>query len=182
MLPTFQPGQHLYVKNVTKDLAIGDVVVFKDFQKQLIVHRIYDLRESIAITRGDNNSTIDKNEIILDRLVGRVEQIEKNGTKVQFNTSKSRFLKIRAKWIYLDIQQCARRQLNQQYKRIIKFLGNKYLSNFVLQRLCKKIVLKSADGELVKYVLRGKTIAYCWPNQNRFFCKKPLDLFIGHHF
>jgi hypothetical protein len=36
--------------------------------------------------------------------------------------------------------------------------------------------LRTEHGRLVKYVYGGRTVAWWWPGQNRFECRKPFDL------
>jgi len=179
MLPSFSPGQHLYVKQGAKDLSIGDVIVFTlNKNKEYIVHRIISINGSKIFTRGDNNSSIDKTIIDSKNIIGRVEAIVKNGQKITFKTSKFRFLYIHIKWIFLYVKLFIKKPFSPVYIGFKRSFIKSRLSKKIYSTTCKKIKLQSSEGELVKFLFKGNTVAKWWPAQNLFFCKKPFDLII----
>ena len=125
------------------------------------------------------HSTIDKKPIDSEHIIGRVEAIIENGQKIKFETDKLKLLQVRIKWIFLDIKRLLKKPLKPIYRYLKSILIISKIPQKNFQKKIKKIILKSPDGEVVKFLFKGRTVAQWWPEQDRFFCKKPFDILIS---
>lgn len=72
MWPVFQEGDLLEVEPVLTDqLQRGDVIIFRNSEAVLVVHRVIAIRPGLK-TRGDALSIPDCGEVIQQSLIGRV--------------------------------------------------------------------------------------------------------------
>ena len=74
MMPTLMIGDKVDIKDIN-DLSVlrpGDVVVYKNSFNQKIVHRLFLIKNYIAITKGDNKSDLDSPISIFD-IIGTIE-------------------------------------------------------------------------------------------------------------
>lgn len=59
-----------------------------------------------------------------------------------------------------------------------KILKESGLVSKILRLDIKKVVLKTDQGALVKFISGNRTVAQWWPEEERFYCRKPFDLII----
>ena len=180
MSPTFKPGQHLCVKKGVEDISIGDVIIFQMQNcKGYTVHRVVSASDSEIFTKGDNNSNIDRESVDPKRVIGRVEALVEDGKKIKFNADKFKLLRVQIRWFFFDIKILLKKPLRPVYRYLKSYLKNSRILKILFSRKIKKIILTSSDGEVVKFLFKGHTVAQWWPEQDRFLCKKPFDLFIS---
>ena len=176
---TFHTGDRLILEPVSiNELKKGDVIVFKrlDFgdTKKDLVHRVITISEKGVITKGDNNLYKDTMLVTSNNLVGRVTHIERgeNQLKVQNGLSglrRARFLHLR-----LPIKKIIWGICRVPY-RSLKKSG---LVSKIWRPDIKKIHIKTAEGDSIKYIHRKRTVAQIWPELGCSRCKKPYDLVI----
>lgn len=75
MLPTLYPNTLIEVqRKPMEELKIGDIVVFFSQQKYFIIHRLIKKIKKedgfVLITKGDNNSFVDKYNITIRNYIG----------------------------------------------------------------------------------------------------------------
>ena len=96
MLPFIKPDAHLQVRvYATASYGIGDIVVFIK-NKTFIAHRIIGLtnkgKHRLFIVKGDNNDDTD-GLISHKRIIGRVEEIHRNGQVIRLLSWKHKVLR-----------------------------------------------------------------------------------------
>jgi signal peptidase I len=176
MRPTFHPGQMLYVRPQALNIAPGDVIVFPDHKRSnfQVVHRVISATADGLITRGDNNMQYDPIPIKPDQVVGRVEMANLGG-QIRPVVSGQRGLR-RARMLHatLQIERFLRRTLSRPY-RWLKYSG---IVAKIWHPEISTIRFETQDGPLVKYIHKGKTVASCWVNDNRWRFSRPYDFVI----
>ncbi len=78
MYPALRRGQKVFVYPVKNELRIGDIVLYKHWEKSLTIHRIADIRtdnnfSKIYFTKGDNNKETDDYRITEKDIIGIVK-------------------------------------------------------------------------------------------------------------
>ena len=78
MYPTIKSGESIFYTNASLDeLKLGDIVVFTDFVSgERVCHRIVEIKDGKAKSKGDNNRFRDRGFISNKNLVGKVTHIE----------------------------------------------------------------------------------------------------------
>lgn len=78
MYPTIKSGESIFYTNASlDDLKLGDIVVFTDFVSgERVCHRIVEIKNGKAKSKGDNNRFRDRGFISDKNLVGKVTHIE----------------------------------------------------------------------------------------------------------
>ncbi len=77
MYPTIQSGDFVVYRSTSfSDLQVGDIVVFQDnFTGERVCHRIVELDNNRAKSKGDNNRFRDRGFISNNNLIGKVTHI-----------------------------------------------------------------------------------------------------------
>ncbi|HWT76576.1 MAG TPA: S24/S26 family peptidase [Mobilitalea sp.] len=75
MLPTFQPGDSVYVTAIRDEVKVNDIVLFYD-KEVMILHRVLQVVGDYVITQGDHNTYLDR-PVKIKKLLGIV--CEQNG-------------------------------------------------------------------------------------------------------
>lgn len=75
MYPTISEGDIVFVK-IGKDVKLDDIITYKN-DKNIITHRIIEIKEDEIIAQGDNNNTPDE-PIKKDEIIGKVAYIVKD--------------------------------------------------------------------------------------------------------
>lgn len=75
MLPALQPNDLIVIeKKEINELCVGDVIIFFSNQKYFIIHRLIKKmkigNEILLITKGDNNTYVDKYKINKKNYIG----------------------------------------------------------------------------------------------------------------
>lgn len=75
MEPNLKIGDIVIVKETKQEeLKVGDIISFRQGQS-VITHRINEISEEKYITKGDNNNTIDDEQIDYKQIEGKVEKV-----------------------------------------------------------------------------------------------------------
>ena len=179
MVPTFHPGNLLYIRPDSWDISPGDVIVFDNPSENIpTVHRVVSISNRGLITRGDNNRLCDPSPVLPDHLVGRVEMLEDRGRLLPVLSGRRGLWFARFGWG----ARWTGRQLGRFFRRPYNFIRNCGLIRQILQRwfspYLKVIRLNTPDGPLVKTTFQNSTVALWKPQQGQFECHKPYDLFV----
>ena len=84
MRPFLQGGEVLIIEPVgNRRLRVGDIVLFRDVQDRLVIHRIVQLKGASVQTQGDALNEPDS-PVEISRIMGKVERVEK-GQSSQLN-------------------------------------------------------------------------------------------------
>ena len=76
MRPFLQGGEVLIIEPVgSRLLRVGDVVLFKDAQDRLVIHRVIRARDTSIQTQGDALNEPDS-PVEIGRIMGKVERVE----------------------------------------------------------------------------------------------------------
>ena len=179
MLGTFRPGDRISFEPVSlANVQPGDVVAVRPASSagaaRELVHRVVGLRPDGLVTRGDNNPGNDPTLVTADTLLGRVTRLERAGKLYPVRGGRWGLWRARL----LHTRRAARH-----------FLGR--LGGGLYRRLCDsgrvarwwhpavmQLHFTTRDGPLVKYLLRGRTVATWWPQERRFECPFPYGLII----
>jgi signal peptidase I len=176
MAPTFRPGQILHVCPQARDIAPGDVIVFHG-QNGIghVVHRVISVSPEGFITRGDNNLLTDPDPILPNQVVGRVGKANFGGQARSVVGGQRGLRLARMLRLMLQIKRLLRRVFRWPYHRL-KHSG---IVAMVWRPEIETIYFETQDGPLVKYVHKGRTVASCWLDSNRWWFRRPYDFVIG---
>lgn len=173
---TLRPGDVLMVSPAgPEEISRGDVVAFRRTgpggDVTIVAHRVQSRTEAGFTTRGDSMPSPDVESLHPTSLIGRVHLVQRGnqirpvwgGRAGQLWASYVRLCRQVARW--------ARRPYN-----LLRASG-------LVHRLWKprlvQVHLGSGDGRQVKYIHRGRAVARWWPEEGRFWCRKPYDLVIA---
>jgi hypothetical protein len=184
MQGTFRFGDCLSVEDVQlASVRAGDVVVFRAQNHQrgqdLLVHRVMGVATNGLVVRGDNNPCDDNTLVTENNLVGRVSHVTRGGKRLPVRGNISGLLLARALH--------GRSYLRRIMWKLIRLMGRwpyrRLRECGLIQRLWKPSILKihlmTANGPLIKYVCRNRTVASFWPEKDRVTYRKPYDLVVG---
>lgn len=89
MQPAFSAGDMVFVKEKpASDIAVNDVITFKEGERKLITHRVVEKTERGFVTKGDSNNVKDSEIVTSDNVVGtHVFTIPKAGYISKFVSS-----------------------------------------------------------------------------------------------
>jgi signal peptidase len=86
MRPFLRGGEILIIEPVgSRRLRVGDIVLFKDGQDRLVIHRIIQLREAFVQTQGDALNEPDL-PVEITRIMGKVERVEKGQSQLDLES------------------------------------------------------------------------------------------------
>jgi len=130
--------------------------------------------EKNIITRGDNNPKNDAERVTEENLIGKVTHYERNGKVRKVWNGRLGMMRARVLHGRLHIIRAAKHLLRKPY-RMLKKTG-------IVAKLWRPeieiIHFQTQDGPLVKYVNKGRTVASCWTESNRWWFKRPYDFVI----
>lgn len=184
MAGVFQTGDYLTLEPAAiEDVRLGDVVIYigrdQQGEPEDVVHRVVGRAPGGLVARGDNNPCVDHILVTADNLLGRVTCFERGGIIRPVRGGRWGLLRARAFRI--------RRRAWGLGARIARFLGRwpyrALRRTGLARRLWRPAItclcLSTDDGPLVKYLCHGRTVAWWWPEQNRFRVRRPYDLVIA---
>jgi len=173
MLPTFKPGQMLYIRPEQRAIKPGDVVVFQK-ENEYIVHRVVSVTPEGISTRGDNNPHGDPWLLTPDQVLGVVEKAEDWDKAHAVRGGKTALLQAKARWTLKTVCTRSLPWLGAPYR----WLKAKGWVKKIWHPPVTQVQLQTNEGTMIKYVVRGKTVANWYPRQQRFLCRRPYDLVI----
>jgi signal peptidase I len=173
MLPTFQPGQVLYVRPEARQIRPGDVIVYR-FEDKYIVHRVESVNKDGYRTRGDNNAFIDEAIVPPEQVIGVVDEVDTGNDMHSVSGGHLALRVAQLRWLSNHLFNSIRIFIGAPYR----WLRALHWVNQLWQPEVTKIYLNTDSALLVKYIYRGKTVA-CWSLETQqFTCQKPFDLVI----
>jgi len=177
---TFRPGDMLYVEksNGTKPFRSGDIVVFRTSNRDAgqadceTVHRIVQSTPQGYLTRGDLNPRPDEKPVKEDKIIGRVAKFERGGRVRKVRGGRLGLWRARGLWARRGIWRAIAAPLRPLYGRLRRsgLVAILWKPEILRIRFC------SPDGQYVKYVRRGRTVAVWRPARNECRFRKPFDL------
>ncbi len=151
----------------------GDVVVYRK-GAEYIVHRVRSLGPDGIHARGDNNRLEDEAPIPAEQILGVVDQADEGGILRPVRGGPTAFWSASLRWKAREI-----------FQKMLPWLGAPYRWLKARQWIPRiwhpqiiKVSLRSANGGLIKYLVRGKVVATWQPGNGRFICRRPYDLVI----
>lgn len=178
MVPTFRPGQLLYVRPEARDLAPGDVVVFVNLSGDYVVHRVVAATDGGWVTRGDNNRLPDALPVAYGQVVGRVELAEYGGRLSPVAGGPAALRRVRLAWTARCAVRWVRRIFGLPYRLLRRSgLARRAFGPYFVPWL-QVVHVETRDGPVLKALYRGRVVARCWPVAGRFECRKPYDLML----
>jgi signal peptidase I len=178
---TFRLGDRLIVEPVPfTDLRPGDVIVYQGLNhkgtEEELVHRVMGCLPNGLVVRGDNNPCADKTLVTESNLVGRVSHVVRDGKRYPVHGKGFGLLRARASHVWHRIWEEVWGLVRSMGRGSYSCLRNSGLISCLWRPSIKKVQLMTEDGTLIKYVCRNRTVAYYWPANGRFKCRKPYDL------
>lgn len=173
MQPTLKPGEVLYTRPSARGLQAGDVAVYRDGMG-FVVHRVTAVTVDGFFAHGDNNPAADPGPIPFERVMGVVERADDWGNVSTIPGGRRGLWPARLRWWLVWISHRLLPAAGAPY-RWFKRTG---WVNHIWHPPILQIRLHTAEGMLVKYMVRGKTVATWQPATSRFRCRRPYDLVI----
>jgi hypothetical protein len=177
MLGTLRRGDRIPIQPVPlAAIRPGDVVAFRApngcGHPEETVHRVMAVTPGGLVTRGDNGHRADNALVTADNLLGRVTCIERRGKRVAIRGGRAGLLRARLLHTCIPIRRAAFRLGRWPYRSLRRsgLVGRLWRPHVI--RLC----VATEEGPLVKYLVRGRTVARWWPAKGRFECQPPYDL------
>jgi hypothetical protein len=173
MSSTFKSGQVLYIRPTSNGMLPGDVVVFYSRTK-FIVHRIKEVNGDYFITQGDNNPREDADIISKDQIIGVVDKVDDWGKSHSVIGGQRGLWIAHLRWKILALKNQLRPVIGAPYR----WLKASHWINKIWHPDITSIQLQIPEGIIIKYIVRGKTVATWQPQQENFICRRPYDLII----
>jgi hypothetical protein len=164
------------VRTQALDIAPGDVIVFPDQKSSdfQVVHRVISTTADGLVTRGDNNLRSDPLLVSPEKVIGRVEKTNFQGKIRQVSGGWRGLFRARILRMTLKVKRFLRRGLSRPYQ----WLKHSGIVAKIWRPEIEKIHFETQDGPLVKYMHKGKTVASCWTDSNRWWFRRPYDFVI----
>ena len=180
MQGTFEPGDYLLLAPVAfSDVHPGDVIVYRvkreNGDNEEVVHRVVAITKDGLIVRGDNKLRCDSLFIQPGQFIGKVEFVENKGRKQPVLGGLKGLQKAKLRWKMLWLDIWFRRIFRNPYH----LLRNSRVVSKLWHPVIYKMYLHDADGLLVKYIYKQRTVATWDPSQKKYDCRKPFDLVIS---
>lgn len=173
MASTFSPGQVLYVRPATDEIQPGDVVVYHQGDGY-VVHRVTAIHAEGYKTRGDNNPFEDAELIPKDKIIGVVYGLDDWGKMQPVAGGKAALIKAKLGWKATANFERSKPILGAPYRWLKK---KDWVRRFWHPNILR-VNFRTSAGIIVKYIIKGKTVATWIPKENRFFCRRPYDLIV----
>ncbi|MGC9024468.1 MAG: hypothetical protein ACP5NB_06525 [Chloroflexia bacterium] len=169
---TLRPGDLLYVVPASPEsVRPGDIVLFRgpgEEESVYLAHRVQARTASGLLTQGDDHPVPDPVPVAAERLLGRVCFREREG----------RICPVWGGWagrLWALLLRLRRRAL-QMAALPYRLLRRSGVVRRFWRPAVERIHLRSGEKEVVKYVHAGRTVACWWPEEGRFWCRRPYDL------
>ncbi len=172
MRSTFRDGDSLFVEAMPFDaLQAGDVVAYREDDKT-VAHRIVGRRVTGWITQGDGNRLRDRRVLPPEQLIGRVTNYERNGLRNPVVNGAAGLRRARRLHTLARVRRMTFSCLAPPYRllRTMRLARIFWRPDFVRLRL------NGNDGEVMKFLHRGRTVACWFKHEKRWVCRKPYDL------
>lgn len=180
MLGTFKPGDLLKVEDFPiEKIKTGDVIVFRDnedaIKDDFMVHRVVKKKSGRLITRGDSNPHVDNAAVSSSQLIGRIAGFSRKGKTRHLKNGRAGLIWAALINFHLRFKKLAAVILRPTYR----WMKRSGIVAKIWRPEIEAIYFETQDGPLVKYVHKGKTVASCWLDSNRWWFRRPYDFVIG---
>jgi hypothetical protein len=180
MRGTFRVGDCLEMEPAAiGDIRRGDIVIYHGSNPDPkapieLVHRIISMKPEGLVARGDSNLHPDTALVTRDNLAGRVRYRVRCGKRDE------------VKGGFRGLMQARILHNLIRPRTWLRFLAGKIYGGLRLTGLIRRlwhpditvIRFMTEKGPLLKYICRGRTVAWWWAEKNRFDCRKPYDLIL----
>jgi signal peptidase I len=176
---TFRECDRLEIKkNKINEINPGDVAVFIspiEAEKEThCVHRVVSFADKGLFTRGDNNLKNDEALVTEENFIGKVTHYERDGKIHKVWNGRLGMLRARVLHGRLHVIRTVKIFLRTPY-RLLKKTG-------IVAKLWRPeietINFETQDGPFIKYIHKGRTVASCWLDSNRWWFRRPYDFVI----
>lgn len=177
MWPLLRAGDVLVAREPQPSPRRGDVVVFHPPESReglVFVHRVTDVAPEGLSTRGDNNPRPDPWRIEPDRVLGVVNTLRRGGRDRRVRGGLLGLWQFRL----CRVRRAATVMSRHVFRRAYAAVRSSRLLARLWQPRVAALRIATGRGAMVKYVWRNRTVARWWPEQGRFACRKPFDLFL----
>ncbi len=172
MRGTFRDGDCLFVAAIPFDaLQPGDIVAYREDEKS-VAHRIVGRRAAGWITQGDGNRYPDRRALPSERLIGRATEVERNGIRLPVVNGPEGLRRARRLHTLARVRRAVFFCLAPPY-RLLRALR---LARIFWRPTFVQLRLTGNDGEFLKFLHRGRTVACWFKSEKRWVCRKPYDL------
>lgn len=76
MFPTLVNGEIVKVDSTTKNIIVGDIILYQQFPTHLTAHRVVKTIDrnglTFYMTKGDNNTECDQYLVAPDKIIGKI--------------------------------------------------------------------------------------------------------------
>lgn len=183
MAGTFRSGDYLVLEPAAvEDIRPGDVVIYagraQAGEPEDVVHRVVARTPGGLVTRGDNNPRVDDVLVTAENLLGRVTHAERRGRTWPVRGGRWGLWQARA----FRVGRLARRLMWQLIAPMGRWPYRALRRSGLVARFWRPAIVRlrveTDNGPLIKYTNDGQTVAWWWPAQGRFRCRRPYDLII----
>ncbi len=136
----------------------------------MVAHRVCRCTTAGLVTQGDASGSPDGELVGAGQLIGCV-RFGQRGRRLY------RVLGGSAGRLWVALLRLWRRAAPVA-GRPYRWLRSAGLLRRIVQPTLSQVRLETDRGLLVKYIHRGRTVACWWPEERRFWCCKPYDLFL----
>jgi len=177
MVPTFTPGDLLYIQRDCKEIKTGDVIVFRaKGEEKNITHRVISVDSKGIKTRGDNNNLPDSWFLMPEDITGKVIEAERNGVKRKVSGSTEGYIKGNI----LHILKKIKSYFIEIFRPLYLWLSEKNITYSILQKwgLLRMISIKKENKKELQLLLGGLVIGRLLPGRERWHIKRPFRLLV----
>ena len=183
MAGIFRPGDLLFFEPVPiARLRRGDIVAYSDSQPPPegvdTVHRVVAITSLGLICRGDNNRSPDRKPVTEERLIGRVSRFERGGRVHEVRGGRAGMRQACLTWARRAVLRMMSAPLRPLYRR----LRRSGLVPLLWKPDIRRVRFCSPDGDYIKYIRRGRTVAVCRLAGNEIRFRRPYDLVLWKKF
>jgi hypothetical protein len=171
----FREGDCLWIEPIPfQEVRVGDVVAFTSGAKT-VAHRVVAVGDRGLLTRGDAAMGPDPSPVTPDHLLGKVVMRERRGKRCVISGGPLG----RGRGGMLHGIARLRRWLLFPLAPAYRWLRASRWASRVWTPRVGVVRFAGPEGELVKYIHRGQTVARWFPGEQRWTCRKPYDLVLA---
>lgn len=177
MVPTFTPGDLLYLEPDCNEIKVGDIIVFRTKgDEKNITHRVISTGKEGIKTRGDNNNFPDSWLLTGEDIIGKVIEAERNGVKRKVSGSTEGYVKGHILHILRKIKFC----FIKIFRPLYLWLSEKNITCSLLQKngLLRIISIKKEDKEEFQLLLGSLVIGRLLHGREKWQIIRPFRLFV----
>ncbi len=177
MVPTFTPGDLLYLQPDCREIKVGDVIVFRaKGDEKNITHRVISTGKDGIKTRGDNNNLPDSWLLMPEDIIGKVIEAERNGVKRKVPGSTEGYVKGNI----LHILRKIKFYFIKIFRPLYLWLSEKNITCSILQKcgLLRIISIKKEEKKELQLLLGSLVIGRLLPGREKWHIRRPFRLLV----